>query len=78
MEEKQIAVQQPKTKKVKSFTPKESVKPIEVKEEILSDVEVARKMVNIHSSASSRNLEFNLTFDYVSLPDLFQIYIFPM
>ena len=65
MEEKQIAVQQPKTKKVKSFTPKESVKPIEVKEEILSDVEVARKMVNIHSSASSRNLEFNLTFDYV-------------
>jgi hypothetical protein len=65
MEEKQIAVQQPKTKKVKSFTPKESVKPIEVKEDILSDVEVARKMVNIHSSATSRNLEFNLTFDYV-------------
>jgi hypothetical protein len=65
MEEKQIAVQQPKTKKVKSFKPKELVKPIEVKEDILSDVEVARKMVNIHSSASSRNLEFNLTFDYV-------------
>jgi hypothetical protein len=66
MEEKQIAVQQPKTKKVKSYQPpKESVKPIEVKEDILSDVEVARKMVNIHSSATSRNLEFNLTFDYV-------------
>jgi hypothetical protein len=65
MEEKQIAVQQPKTKKVKPFKPKEVVKPIEVKEDILSDVEVARKMVNIHSSASSRNLEFNLTFDYV-------------
>jgi len=67
MEEKQIAVQQPKVKKQKSkpFPSKELVKPIEVKEEILSDVEVARKMVNIHSSATSRNLEFNLTFDYV-------------
>jgi hypothetical protein len=65
MEEKQIAVQQPKPKKVKSFPPKESVKPIEVKEDVLTDVEVARKMVNIHSSATSRNLEFNLTFEYV-------------
>jgi hypothetical protein len=65
MEEKQIAVQQPKAKKIKSFPPKESVKPIEVKEDVLTDVEVARKMVNIHSSATSRNLEFNLTFEYV-------------
>ena len=65
MEEKQIAVQQPKIKKVKSFVPKEVIKPVEVKVDILSDVEVARKMVNIHSSATSRNLEFNLTFDYV-------------
>lgn len=38
---------------------KESNKPV------ISDVEVAKKLVNIHSSAQSRNLEFNLTFDYV-------------
>ena len=31
----------------------------------ISDVEVAKKLVNIHSSAQSRNLEFNLTFEYV-------------
>ena len=31
----------------------------------ISDVEVAKKLVNIHSSALSRNLDFNLTFDYV-------------
>ncbi len=31
----------------------------------ISDIEVAKKMVNIHSSATSRNLEFGLTFDYV-------------
>jgi hypothetical protein len=41
--------------------------PIEVKKEVknISDVEVAKKLVNIHSSAQSRNLEFNLTFEYV-------------
>lgn len=32
---------------------------------VISDVEVAKKLVNIHSSAQSRNLEFNLTFEYV-------------
>lgn len=40
----------------------------EVKKETrptISDVEVAKKLVNIHSSAQSRNLEFNLTFEYV-------------
>jgi negative regulator of genetic competence, sporulation and motility len=40
----------------------------EVKKEIkplISDVEVAKKLVNIHSSAQSRNLEFNLTFECV-------------
>jgi hypothetical protein len=31
----------------------------------ISDLEVARKLVNIHSSAQSRNLEFNLTFECV-------------
>jgi hypothetical protein len=48
-------------------TKTESVKK-EVKKETrptISDVEVAKKLVNIHSSAQSRNLEFNLTFEYV-------------
>jgi hypothetical protein len=31
----------------------------------LSDVEVAKKLVNIHSSAQNRSLEFNLTFECV-------------
>ena len=33
--------------------------------ELQKDVEVAKKLVNIHSSAQSRSLEFNLTFEYV-------------
>lgn len=37
----------------------------EITKPIISDVEVAKKLVNIHSSAQSRNLEFNLTFEYV-------------
>lgn len=47
---------------------KESKKTIEVKKEIkpqIPDIEVAKKLVNIHSSAQSRNLEFDLSFDYV-------------
>jgi len=44
---------------VKEPTKKEIVKPV------ISDVEVAKKLVNIHSSAQSRNLEFNLTFECV-------------
>lgn len=43
---------------VKTETPKNN-KPV------ISDVEVAKKLVNIHSSAQSRNLEFSLTFEYV-------------
>lgn len=31
----------------------------------ISDVEVARKLVNIHSSAQSRGLDFDLSFEYV-------------
>ena len=31
----------------------------------ISDIEVAKKLVNIHSSAQNRNLEFNLTFECV-------------
>lgn len=39
---------------------------IEEKKEVkITDVEVAKKLVNIHSSAQSRNLEFDLTFEYV-------------
>lgn len=45
--------------KPESQPKKEPIKPS------ISDVEVAKKLVNIHSSAQSRNLEFNLTFDYV-------------
>ena len=44
------------------------VKNVEVKKEPkphIPDIEVARKLVNIHSSAQSRNLEFDLTFEYV-------------
>jgi hypothetical protein len=44
---------------VKKEQPKKDNKPI------ISDVEVAKKLVNIHSSAQSRNLEFNLTFECV-------------
>jgi hypothetical protein len=43
-------------------------KPVEVKKETkhqIPDIEVAKKLVNIHSSAQSRNLEFDLSFEYV-------------
>jgi len=41
---------------------------LEVKKELrpqIPDIEVAKKLVNIHSSAQSRNLDFDLTFEYV-------------
>ena len=41
---------------------------LEIKMELrpqIPDVEVAKKLVNIHSSAQSRNLDFDLTFEYV-------------
>lgn len=47
---------------------KEQAEPVKQKKDnkpFISDVEVAKKLVNIHSSAQSRNLEFNLTFEYV-------------
>lgn len=45
---------------------KEKDKPQNTKLELeLTDIEVAKKMVNIHSSASSRNIEFGLTFEDV-------------
>jgi hypothetical protein len=41
---------------------------LEIKKELrpqIPDIEVAKKLVNIHSSAQSRNLDFDLTFEYV-------------
>ena len=64
---KEVVVEQPK-KEVVNQQLKEQPK-VEPKHEpikpIISDVEVAKKLVNIHSSAQSRSLEFNLTFEYV-------------
>jgi hypothetical protein len=58
------------TEVVENTTEPTKTEPVkkEVKKETkptISDVEVAKKLVNIHSSAQSRNLEFNLTFEYV-------------
>jgi hypothetical protein len=46
---------------------KEQVEPVKKKENkpSISDIEVAKKLVNIHSSAQNRSLEFNLTFECV-------------
>jgi hypothetical protein len=47
---------------------KEQVEPVRQKKDnkpSISDIEVAKKLVNIHSSAQNRNLEFNLTFECV-------------
>lgn len=53
-------IEQTTTEPIKKESKKESKKEVNI-----SDVEVAKKLVNIHSSAQSRNLEFNLTFEYV-------------
>ena len=53
---------------VTEITQTEPVKKEQTKKDnkpIISDVEVAKKLINIHSSAQSRNLEFNLTFECV-------------
>ena len=60
---KEVVVEQPQ-KEVVNQQPKEQPKK-EIIKPYISDVEVAKKLVNIHSSAQSRNLEFNLTFEYV-------------
>ena len=57
-------------KKKKENLESPTQEPVEIKEVTkpkapISDVEVAKKLVNIHSSAQSRNLEFNITFEYV-------------
>lgn len=55
----EVTTETTQTETVKKEQPKKDNKPI------ISDVEVAKKLVNIHSSAQSRNLEFNLTFECV-------------
>jgi hypothetical protein len=55
----EVTTETTQTEAVKKEQPKKDNKPI------ISDVEVAKKLVNIHSSAQSRNLEFNLTFECV-------------
>ena len=53
---------------VTEITQTEPVKKEQTKKDnkpIISDVEVAKKLINIHSSAQSRYLEFNLTFECV-------------
>ena len=35
------------------------------KQKEITDIEVAKKMINIHQSAIDRKLEFNLSFDHV-------------
>jgi hypothetical protein len=46
---------------------KEQAEPVRKKDNrpSINDIEVAKKLVNIHSSAQNRNLEFNLTFECV-------------
>ena len=39
-------------------------KPI-IKAKELTDIEIAKKMINIHQSAMDRKIEFNLSFEYV-------------
>lgn len=67
--EKNEAIESTTDKPVDKPVEKQADKPVEPKKKEskpqISDVEVAKKLVNIHSSAQSRNLEFNLTFEYV-------------
>ena len=57
-----------KKKEIIENTDTDVVDTLEIKKEPkpqIPDVEVAKKLVNIHSSAQSRNLDFDLTFEYV-------------
>jgi hypothetical protein len=69
MKKKQEKITQSETtSEVTETTQTEPVKKEQTKKDnkpIISDVEVAKKLINIHSSAQSRNLEFNLTFECV-------------
>jgi hypothetical protein len=55
----EVTTEATQTEPIKKEQSKKDNKPI------ISDVEVAKKLVNIHSSAQSRSLEFNLTFECV-------------
>lgn len=53
-------------------TPEKKVEPVQVIEQkpqvrqsCISDVEVAKKLINIYQSAQDRKLQFNLSFEYV-------------
>ena len=55
-------------KKKEMIEDTDTVMVLDVKKEPkpqIPDIEVAKKLVNIHSSAQSRNLDFDLTFEYV-------------
>jgi hypothetical protein len=39
--------------------------PQQIRQSSISDVEVAKKLINIHQSAQDRKLQFNLSFEYV-------------
>ena len=55
-------------KKKEMIEDTDTVVVLEVKKELklqIPDIEVAKKLVNIHSSAQSRNLDFDLTLEYV-------------
>ncbi len=55
-------------KKKEMIEDTDTVVVLDVKKELrpqIPDIEVAKKLVNIHSSAQSRNLDFDLTFEYV-------------
>jgi hypothetical protein len=43
----------------------EQVKPATQPKSTISDVEVAKKLINIYQSAQDRKLQFNLSFEYV-------------
>jgi hypothetical protein len=55
------------TSKEEPVKKEQQVEPVKKKETkpSISDIEVAKKLVNIHSSAQNRSLEFNLTFECV-------------
>ena len=44
---------------------KEKATKTPIKEREITDIEVAKKMINIHQSSVDRKIEFNLSFEYV-------------
>ena len=57
-------------KNIEQISTKEQIveiKPVvpQITKSTISDVEVAKKLINIYQSAQDRKLQFNLSFDYV-------------